>query len=60
MKTKLADYKGYEIHWCTIQKDGEIIFVLAGTLFDTDEIIIQRGKECIDKLLEKRNNNAKS
>ena len=60
MKTKLADYKGYEIHWCTIQKDGEIIFVLAGTLLDTNETIIQRGKECIDTLIEKRNNNVKS
>lgn len=56
MKTKLADYKGYEIHWCTIQKNGDVILIVAGTLFDTNETIIQRGKECIDTLLENSNN----
>ena len=34
MNTKLCDYKGYEIHWCTIQKNGDIILIIFGTLFD--------------------------
>jgi len=58
MKTKLADYKGYEIHWCTIQKDGEIILIVAGTLFDSDETIIERGKYHIDNLIENSNSGA--
>lgn len=56
MKTKLADYKGYEIHWCTIQKDGDIILIMAGTLFDEKDDVIQRGKQHIDKLMERENN----
>lgn len=52
MKTKLADYKGYEIHWCTIQKDGDIILIMAGTLFDEKDGVIHRGMRHIDKLME--------
>ena len=56
MKTKLADYKGYEIHWCTIQKNGDVILIVAGTLFDEKDDVIQRGKQHIDKLMERENN----
>ena len=52
MKTKLADYKGYEIHWCTIQKDGDIILIMVGTLFDEKDDVIHRGMHYIDKLME--------
>ena len=34
MNTLLCSYKGYDIHWCTIQKGGDIILIMAGTLFD--------------------------
>lgn len=54
--TKLCSYKGYDIHWCTIQKDGDIILIMAGTLFDEPNDIIERGKQHIDKLMERENN----
>lgn len=53
INTKLCSYKGYDIHWCTIQKDGDIIIIMAGTLFDEPNDIIERGKHYIDKLIVK-------
>lgn len=56
MNTLLCSYKGYDIHWYTIQKDGDIILIMAGTLFDEKDDVIQRGKQHIDKLMERENN----
>lgn len=56
MNTLLCSYKGYDIHWCTIQKGGDIILIMAGTLFDEKDDVIQRGKQHIDKLMERENN----
>lgn len=56
MNTLLCSYKGYDIHWCTIQKNGDVILIMAGTLFDEKDDVIQRGKQHIDKLMERENN----